>query len=174
MHKVEELLNCMPIEENCGRSPLNGMDRDADEAFFKMREDCVSFNMESNIFHQPKPSLPDIVIIVNTQNFDKEMVISRRSTYQKILLIEKEGAQVVERDLNLPVDILVNATVCLAWYDLKNIGKKSSAVDEAFSCLPLCIENVAASVLTSLSFAFTGCILVITLLTFIANAHLSN
>lgn len=164
----------MPVEENCGSSQLDGMNRDTDEAFYKMRGDCVSFNMESNIFHQTKPSLPDIVIIVNTQNFDKEMLISRRSTYQKILLMEKEGAQVVERDLNLPVDILVNAKVCLAWYDLKNIEKKSSAVDEAFSCLPLCIENVAASVLTSLSFAFTSCILVITLPTSMANAHLSN
>ncbi|KAA8533732.1 hypothetical protein F0562_031249 [Nyssa sinensis] len=88
------------------------------------------------------------------------MIISRRSTYQKILAMEKEGAQVVERDLNLPVDVIISAAVCLAWYDCRNIGKKATARDEASSCLSLCVENIAANVLTSLSFAFSGCILI--------------
>ncbi|KAJ6978245.1 hypothetical protein NC653_029975 [Populus alba x Populus x berolinensis] len=104
--------------------------------------------------------VPDIVIIVNTQNFDKEMIVSRRSTYQRILAMEKEGAQVVERDLNLPVDVIISSSICLVWYDCGNIGKKTTAADEVSSCLPLCIENIAANVLTLLSFAFSGCILV--------------
>ncbi|XP_058205897.1 protein SHORTAGE IN CHIASMATA 1 isoform X3 [Rhododendron vialii] len=100
------------------------------------------------------------VIIVNTKNFDKEMIISRRSTYQKIRAMEKQGAQVVERDLKLPVDVIVSAAICLVWYDCRNIAKKASAPDESSSCLALCIENIAANVLTSLSFAFSSCILV--------------
>ncbi|GAB2265209.1 hypothetical protein Dimus_000277 [Dionaea muscipula] len=105
-------------------------------------------------------SFPETIIIVNTQNFQKEMIISRRSTYQSILAMEKDGAQVVERDLVLPVDIIISASMCLAWYDCGNIGKKATMPDEASSSIPLCVDNIAANVLTSLSFAFSSCILV--------------
>ncbi|KAJ0041902.1 hypothetical protein Pint_17440 [Pistacia integerrima] len=105
-------------------------------------------------------SYPDTVIIVNTQNIDREMIVSRRSTYQRILAMEKGGIQVVERDSNLPVDIIISSAICLIWYDSGNIGKKSTASDEASSCLPLCVENIATNVLTLLSFTFSACILV--------------
>ncbi|KAF6174920.1 hypothetical protein GIB67_026408, partial [Kingdonia uniflora] len=59
------------------------------------------------------PSFPDIVVIVNTQDFGKEMLISRRSSYQKILVMEKGGAQVVERKFDLPVDLIFSAAICL-------------------------------------------------------------
>lgn len=103
------------------------------------------------------------VIIVNTQNFNEEMIISRSSTYQRILEIEQEGAQVIERDIALPIDLVLNSAVCLTWYDCRNIRKKASAPDEAYSSLALCIESIAASILTSLSFAFSCCIMVILL-----------
>lgn len=115
------------------------------------------------------PSLPDAIVIMNTQNVDTEMVISRRSTYQKILAMEKEGVQVVERDLNLPVDVIVSAAVCLVLYDSKNIRKKITTSDNnTSSLLPSCIENIAANVLTSLSFAFSSCILVSIISKFLA------
>ncbi|XP_024969131.1 protein SHORTAGE IN CHIASMATA 1 [Cynara cardunculus var. scolymus] len=105
------------------------------------------------------PSLPDAVIVVNTQNVDTEMIVSRRSTYQRILAMEKEGLQVVERDLNLPVDVIVSAAVCLVLYDSKNIRRKTS-LDGVSAFLSSCVENIAANVLTSLSFAFSSCILI--------------
>ncbi|KAM0039025.1 putative protein shortage in chiasmata 1 [Helianthus debilis subsp. tardiflorus] len=98
-------------------------------------------------------------IIVNTQNGETEMLISRRSTYQKILAMEKEGIQVVERDLNLPVDVIISAAVCLVLYDSNNIIKKTNSSDGA-SSLSSCVENIAANVLTSLSFALSGCVLI--------------
>lgn len=55
-------------------------------------------------------------IIVNTQNVGKEMIVSRRSSYQVILALEKRGIQVVERDLDLPVDIILSSAVCLACF----------------------------------------------------------
>ena len=114
--------------------------------------------------HEGMVFLPETVILVNTQNLEKEMIVSRRSTYQRILAIEKEGAQVVERDSDLPVDVVINSAICLVWYDCRNIGKKATTMDEASSCLPLCIENIATNVLTLLSFTFSGCILVIQIL----------
>ncbi|MED6219400.1 hypothetical protein PIB30_035515 [Stylosanthes scabra] len=100
------------------------------------------------------------VIIVNTQNVDKEVIFSRRSSYQVILGMEKGGIQVVERDLDLPVDIILSSAICLAWYDSTNLLKKATSVTEASSSLHLCIENIAADVLTLLSFYFRGCFLV--------------
>ncbi|CAH1445568.1 unnamed protein product [Lactuca virosa] len=113
--------------------------------------------MESKKINTNTSSLPDAIIIVNTQNVDTEMIISRRSTYQKILAMEKEGVQVVERDLNLPVDVIISAAVCLVLYDIKNIRTKTSSSDSECSS---CVENIAANVLTSISFAFSGCILI--------------
>lgn len=117
-------------------------------------------NMNFKQISPSMPSCPNTEIVVNTQNFDKELIISRRSTYQKILAMEKEGVQVIERDLDLPVDVIVSAAICLLWYDCNNIQKKATALDEASSCLPLCIENLATHVLTMLSLTFSGCILV--------------
>ncbi|XP_022871670.1 protein SHORTAGE IN CHIASMATA 1 [Olea europaea var. sylvestris] len=159
---LEDLLNFVPIEETYN----NGLVKDVndDEVCSMMPVKSMPVPLESKEINSCKPFPHNIVIIVNTKNFDKEMVISWRRTYQRILALEKEGAQVVERDIDLPIDIIVSAAICLAWYDCRNIGKKASAPDEAFSCLPLCIESIAASTLTSLSFAFSCCILVILLL----------
>ncbi|KAI3808216.1 hypothetical protein L1987_24164 [Smallanthus sonchifolius] len=83
--------------------------------------------MESKKVNTNTPSLPDAIIIVNTRNGETEMIISRRSTYKKILAMEK----VVQ----------------------------TNSSDDA-SSLPSCVENIAANVLTSLSFAFSSCILI--------------
>ncbi|KAL2527290.1 shortage in chiasmata 1 [Abeliophyllum distichum] len=155
-NKLEDLLNFVPIEETYNE----GLDKDEDGVCSTMPVKSMSVAMESKQINSCKPFCHDIVIIVNTQNFEKDMVISRRSTYQRILALEKEGAQVVERDIDLPVDIIVSASICLSWYDGRNIGKKASAPDVAFSCLPLCVESIAANTLTSLSFAFSCCILI--------------
>nr|XP_016458120.1 PREDICTED: uncharacterized protein LOC107781840 isoform X1 [Nicotiana tabacum] len=153
----EELLNYLPVEKN-----LKGGSMEAllgNEACSTAAEDAV-FSSKSKQNCRSIDGCPETIVIVNTHNFDTEMVISRRSTYQKILAFEKKGVQVIERDLRQPVDIIVSASACLAWYDCKNIAKKATASDEAFSCLPQCVENLAANILTSLSFAFSGCTLV--------------
>ncbi|KAJ7974201.1 Protein SHORTAGE IN CHIASMATA 1 [Quillaja saponaria] len=73
---------------------------------------------------------------------------------------EREGVQVVERDAVWPVDIIISSSICLVWYASGNIGKKATPINEACSCLPLCIDNIATNVLTMLSFTFSGCFLV--------------
>ncbi|OIW06337.1 hypothetical protein TanjilG_14982 [Lupinus angustifolius] len=103
---------------------------------------------------------PGTVVIVNTQNVDKEMIVFRRSSYQVILAMEKGGIQVVERDLDLPVDIILSSAICLVWYDSRNLGKKATPMTETSSSLPSCIENIATDVLSLLSFYFRGCFLV--------------
>lgn len=157
IQKLEKLINFLPIEGKFTMGPLGAAD-EAEACCMPLPVPTVPFAMESENVSQIMVPSPERIIIVNTQNFDKQMIVSRRSTYQRILAMEKEGAQVVERDSDLPVDVIISSAICLVWYDCRNIGKKA---DEASSCLPLCIENVASNVLTLLSFTFSGCFLVI-------------
>ncbi|KAL1531425.1 protein SHORTAGE IN CHIASMATA 1-like isoform X2 [Salvia divinorum] len=156
--KLKELLNAVPVKKTYGNEPMRAVNDAEVSNLIPVRS--MSVGSESKQNFSCMPFGPNTVIIVNTRNFNEEMVISRRTTYQRILEMEQEGAQVVERDIGLPVDVIVSTAVCLTWYDCKNIGKKASAPDEAFSSLPLCVESVAASILTSLSFAFSCCILI--------------
>ncbi|KAK4280356.1 hypothetical protein QN277_011988 [Acacia crassicarpa] len=151
--KLEKLLNFCPLEKNYDI----GSSKIADDVECFVRP-LSSGQPEHS--HQSMESFPETLVIVNTQNVDKEMIVSRRSTYQAILAMEKEGFQVVERDLDLPVDIIISSTICLVWYDNKNLGKKATPATEASSSLPLCIENIAANILTLLSFSYEGCVLV--------------
>ncbi|KAM1613424.1 hypothetical protein PS2_001933 [Malus domestica] len=87
--------------------------------------------MEAERFQHSMASFPEMVIVVNTQNLDKEVIVSR-STYKK-------NSCNGERRV---------------WYDCKNIGQKATTLDEASSYLPLCIENIATNVLTFAEFHF--------------------
>lgn len=161
--KLERLLNFCPVEQSY------------DIESSKVAPEADNFvpvitAAESEHGTQSLEPFSGSVIIVNTQNIDKEMIVSRRSSYQVILAMEKGGVQVVERDLDLPVDIIISSGICLAWYDSRNLGKKATPATEASSSLALCIENIATDVLTLLSFYFRGCFLVITIFIFITVA----
>ncbi|KAI8030017.1 Protein SHORTAGE IN CHIASMATA 1 [Camellia lanceoleosa] len=157
--KLEELLNFVPHKGKYDMGSSGAAD-DVKAFCMPLPVPCAPLTVEPKQIPTNMLCFPDTVIIVNTQNSDKEMIISRRSTYQRILAMEKQGVQIVERDLKLPVDVIISAAICLVWYDFRNVGKKATAPDAASSCLPLCIENIATNVLTSLSFAFSCCILV--------------
>lgn len=157
----EELSDIFPGQEKNDMSYKEGAD-EVEASSMPLPNLSVPSAVEAERFHQSMASFPEMVIVVNTQNLDKEMIVSRRSTYQKILAMEKEGVQVVERDSDLPVDIIISSAICLVWYDCKNIGKKATTLDEASSCLPLCIENISTNVLTLLIFTFSGCFMVVT------------
>ncbi|XP_050385730.1 protein SHORTAGE IN CHIASMATA 1 [Argentina anserina] len=157
--KSKELCNSFPSQEEYNMRSKEDSD-EVEASSIPHPIPSMPFATESDHIQQSSMSFPETIIVVNTQNLDKEMLISRRSTYQKILAIEKKGAQVVERDSELPIDIILSSAVCLVWYDCRNIGKKATALDEASSCLALCIENIAMNVLTMLSITFNSCILI--------------
>ncbi|KAB2596669.1 hypothetical protein D8674_032119 [Pyrus ussuriensis x Pyrus communis] len=155
----KKLSDIFPGQEKSNMRYKEGVD-EVEASSMPLPNLSVPSAVEAERFQQSMVSFPEMVIVVNTQNLDKEMIVSRRSTYQKILAMEKEGVQVVERDSDLPVDIIISSAICLVWYDCKNIGKKATTLDEASSCLPLCIENIATNVLTLLSFTFSGCFMI--------------
>lgn len=157
---LEKLLNFLPVEEKYISAPPEAIT--AEDCRVPLRLPVVPVLDKSQ--HIDLVSIPEAIVIVNTQKFEKEMIVSRRSSYQKILALEKEGVQIVERDLSLPVDLIITSGICLMWYNCTEIHRKTSTSNEASSCLNLCIDNIATDVLTSLSLAFCGCVLVIFLL----------
>ncbi|KAF3331185.1 hypothetical protein FCM35_KLT04539 [Carex littledalei] len=88
------------------------------------------------------------------------MLVSRRSSYQKILALEKEGAHVVERDINLPLDLIFSAGDCLVWYETAAFGNISRNMTDGASCIQMFMENIATDVLISLSYSFSSCIMI--------------
>ncbi|XP_068316321.1 protein SHORTAGE IN CHIASMATA 1-like [Pyrus communis] len=155
----EELLDIFPGHEKNDMRYKEGAD-EAEASSMPLPNLSMPSAMKADRFQHSMASFPEMVIVANTQNLDKEVIVSRRSTYQKILAMEKEGVQLVERDSDLPVDIIISSTICLVWYDSKNIGQKATTLDEASSYLPLCIDNIATNVLALLSFTFSGCFMV--------------
>nr|GEX21451.1 protein shortage in chiasmata 1 [Tanacetum cinerariifolium] len=69
-----------------------------------MKQICHSCGAKES--QQNTPALPDAIIIVNTQNVDTGMIISRRTTYQRILAIEKEGVQIFEGEIRFLYGIM--------------------------------------------------------------------
>ncbi|KAJ9164171.1 hypothetical protein P3X46_023777 [Hevea brasiliensis] len=157
--KLKEVLNVLPTENKHYATTSEAADK-VEPCYMPMEVPNVSYAMKSEKTRACMMPFPDTIVVVNTQNLDKEMIVSRRSTYQKILAMEKEGLQVLERDLDLPVDVVIISAICLVWYHCRNIRKKATTAYEASSCLPFCIENIATNVLPLLSFTFSCCILV--------------
>lgn len=157
LNNIIETLNFVPTEEKskCGSSEsANQMESSYENESINIPSFVRLKNVDSGA-----PCFPDIVVIVNTQSFKKEMLISRRTSYQKILAMEKAGLQVVERDIDLPLDLIFNAAVCLIWYEAQNfVDKKATGVEDSF--ITMFVENIATSTLMSLSYSFSACILV--------------
>jgi hypothetical protein len=116
--------------------------------------------LSSRTLDTPKFLVPSVVVVVNTQCLNKPMLVSRRSSYQKILALEKEGARVVERDINLPLDLVFSAGVCLVWYESGAFGNISTDMTDGASCIQMFMENIATNVLISLSYSFSNCFMV--------------
>ncbi|ONK71466.1 uncharacterized protein A4U43_C04F8950 [Asparagus officinalis] len=152
--QIEELLSFVPIgKSSCFSSEAENHTDASHETNCSM---STSHSLNSKKINPNEPSSPDVVIVVNTQNFEKKMLISRRSSYQKILALEKDGVQVVEREINLPLDLIFSAAVCLVWYETRNLGDNMTSTQS----IPMFMETIATNILMSLSFSFSGCILI--------------
>ncbi|VAH93360.1 unnamed protein product [Triticum turgidum subsp. durum] len=99
-------------------------------------------------------------IVVNTGSHGKNMLFSRRSSYQQILSLEKGGMQVVERDVDLPVDLILSTAACLVWFETKIFGSNEFTASAETSSITNFVEIIATNILMSISFCFRGCIMV--------------
>lgn len=102
----------------------------------------------------------DMNIIVNTSQSYKHLLSSYRSAYDKVLALEKDGVCVIERDLFLPIDLILSPTHCLIWYTQDKLyeGKTPSVGKIHLSW----VEDIVNDIMRVLSFSFTTCIMVCT------------
>jgi hypothetical protein len=59
------------------------------------------------------------------------------------------------------VDLILSAAICLVWYDVTTFGSSDLTVSVEKPSLTNFIEDIATNILMSLSFSFSGCIMVI-------------
>jgi hypothetical protein len=149
VHAVEKSSSTSSVSANVIKSPQDN--QSASDLPLTVKTDSTNLG---------RLSAPDVVV-VNTGNHGKRMLFSRRSSYQQILALEKGGMQIVERDVDLPVDLMLSASVCLLWYDIRTFGSSELTISEDASGITNLIEDIATNILMSLSFCFSGCIMVI-------------
>ena len=115
--------------------------------------DATFFGMPPNGYKQC-----DMNIIVNTSQAYKHLLSCYRSSYEKILALEKDGVCVIERDLFLPIDLILSPTVCLILYTQDKVyeAKTMSSGTIQLSW----IEDITNDSMKALSFSFTTCIMV--------------
>jgi len=98
---------------------------------------------------------PHLVVVANILQPDGSVLLQRRSSYQKILGLENEDLQVVERELMLPVDLILNPSTCLTIYtEEKLLGRTkicSSNAEGFFSCV---MDTIVDFHMKALSFSF--------------------
>ncbi|KAL6911724.1 hypothetical protein ACP4OV_000529 [Aristida adscensionis] len=120
----------------------------------------VAYGTKIDSIKSGRLSSPEAVIVVNTGNPGKNMLFSRRSSYQQILALEKGGTHVVERDIDLPVDLILSAAVCLVWYETRTFASNDLTTSADSSGTQNFVEDIATNLLMSLSFSFSSCIMV--------------
>ncbi|KAF6160509.1 hypothetical protein GIB67_019278 [Kingdonia uniflora] len=107
---------------NVSKDTLLKVDRMSENVNDQEFEDFCRFlpieeKQKSTVSLKPAHNVKACRVHILVSNFGKEMLISRKSSYQKILAMEKGGAQVVERKIDLPVDLIFSAAICLAEVD---------------------------------------------------------
>ena len=98
---------------------------------------------------------PHLIVVANILQPSGSIFLQRRSSYQKILGLENEDLQVVERELKLPVDLILNSSTCLTVYTedklLKCAKSHNPNSPEFFSCV---MDMIVDSHMKALSFSF--------------------
>ncbi|KAH7423142.1 hypothetical protein KP509_12G041300 [Ceratopteris richardii] len=97
-------------------------------------------------------------IVVNIHKVYDYLLSGRSSSYQQILKFEKHGMNVVERDLCLPIDMILSPKVCLLWYIKENFFLNETVTSQILTLK--CMEGIINDVMKPLSFSFKTCIMI--------------
>ncbi|KAG0563717.1 hypothetical protein KC19_8G053800 [Ceratodon purpureus] len=98
---------------------------------------------------------PHLIVVANILQPSGSIFLQRRSSYQKILGLENEDLQVVEREMKLPVDLILNPSTCLTVYTkdklLQCAKSRSPDSEEFLSCV---MDMIVDCHMKALSFSF--------------------
>lgn len=105
---------------------------------------------------------PHVIVILNTlQSQIGPVLLQRRRSYQRILGLDNEDLQVVERDYEIPVDLILSPSTALIIYTRENMyslqPETSNTNSDIFSNL---IDFIVEGHVKAMSLSFQMCFMV--------------
>ncbi|CAM6083204.1 unnamed protein product [Calypogeia fissa] len=98
----------------------------------------------------------EMIIVANISHPNAHMLTGRRSSYQKILRLERENLQVVERELRLPVDLILSPESCIVVYTMGKLNLEPHNLKDRQETL----QNEVLTHLKAICFSFRDCIMI--------------
>ncbi|GAQ80757.1 hypothetical protein KFL_000610350 [Klebsormidium nitens] len=112
---------------------------------------------------QNKPPDRGRRILIVANMLDSEISM-RRALYQSVVQLEKSArAQVVERDMALPADLILHGATCLTIFTPERLGLDPLCLDDVnrlAALLPACFQDAVDSHLKAVSFAYKTAVLI--------------
>lgn len=105
---------------------------------------------------------PLVIVAANLMDPDGPVLLRRNSSYQRILALQSEQLQIVERENHLPVDLILSSSTCLIVYTTATMKlsweKNSSLVYKESSAF---IEDTIINCqMKAMNFSFRKCYMV--------------
>lgn len=105
---------------------------------------------------------PLVIVAANVMEPEGPVLPRRRSSYQRILALENEQLQVVERERHLPVDLILSPSTCLIVYTAAtmklNWEKNPGLVYK--KCSAFIADTIVNCQMKAMSFSFEKCYMV--------------
>ncbi|KAL2608696.1 hypothetical protein R1flu_027269 [Riccia fluitans] len=98
----------------------------------------------------------ELILVANVSQQAGNRLTERRSSYQKILALEKQNIQVVERELRIPADILLSPAACVVVYTRATLPEEPQNFQHEQSLLRAHVDLL----LRTISLAYRNCILI--------------
>ncbi|KAL3676993.1 hypothetical protein R1sor_026941 [Riccia sorocarpa] len=98
----------------------------------------------------------ELILVANVSQQAPNRITERRSSYQKILALEKQKVQVVERELQLPVYLLLSPAVCVVVFTRAMLSDKPQNFQHEKRLLRADIDIL----LRAVNFAYRDCLLI--------------
>lgn len=106
-------------------------------------------------------SEPHVIVVLNTlQSEIGPVLLQRRRSYQRILGLDNEDLQVVERDYEIPVDLILSPSTALIIYTRENMYRLRPETCNTNSDIFSLIDSTVEGHVTAMSLSFQMCFMV--------------
>ena len=127
-----------------------------------MTEDlCINKCLGSRDMKMMKKQ-PLVIVAANVMQPDGPVLTQRRRSYQRILALENEQLQVVERERHLPVDLILSPSTCLIVYTAATmkLNWEENPSLASKECSAFIVDIIINCQMKAMSFSFEKCFMV--------------
>lgn len=105
---------------------------------------------------------PLVIVAVNVMQPNGPVLPQRRSSYQRILALENEQLQIVERERHLPIDLILSPSTCLIVYTAAtmNLNWEKNPGVASKECSAFIADILVNCQMKAMSFSFEKCFMV--------------